>query len=236
MESNQEANMRTLADQPLDLRIDGNHMWREMSSRQYFDEVARKWDKMREMFFSETVREKAISVANVEPSRLAADIGAGTGFITEGLLRKGLRVIAVDQSDAMMNEIRRKFQGGEEIDCRVGEAEQLPIEDGAVDYVFANMYLHHVEAPSIAIREMARILKPGGILVVTDLDKHNFDFLRIEHHDRWLGFKREDVNNWFIEAGFKNVVIDCLGEKCCAQSSCGDTYASVSIFVASGKK
>jgi len=102
--------------------------------------------------------------------------------------------------------------------------------------VFANMYLHHVENPPVAIKEMARILKLGGMLVVTDLDEHNFEFLKTEQHDRWMGFKREDVNCWFVEAGLKEAMVDCVGENCCAQSSCGGDYASVSIFVASGKK
>jgi len=207
-----------------------------MSSRQYFGEVAHQWDKMRETFFSEAVREKAMSIAGVQPSKLAVDIGAGTGFITQGLIQRGLRVIAVDQSEAMLKEMGTKFQGIDTIDYRIGEAENLPIEDKVVDYVFANMYLHHVENPPVAIKEMARILKLGGILVITDLDEHNFEFLKTEQHDRWMGFKKEDVNRWFVEAGLKEAMVDCVGENCCAQSSCGDEYASISIFVASGEK
>ncbi|WP_203218967.1 methyltransferase domain-containing protein [Geoglobus acetivorans] len=189
---------------------------------------------MRKSFFSETVREKALSVAGVEKGRTAADIGAGTGFITEGLVRKGLRVIAVDRSEVMLAEMKKKF-GGFQVDYCVGDAEKLPIPDEAVDYVFANMCLHHVESPPKAIKEMVRILKSGGRLVVTDLDEHSFEFLREEHHDRWMGFRREDIERWFREAGLGNVSVECAGEDCCAQSCCGE-YARVSIFVASGEK
>ncbi|HEX76983.1 MAG TPA: class I SAM-dependent methyltransferase [Dehalococcoidia bacterium] len=207
-----------------------------MSSKQYFDEVAPQWDKMRESFFPEAVREKAISVACVQPGKLAADIGAGTGFMTEGLIQRGLRVIAVDQSEAMVAELRRKFEGVDTIDYRIGKAESLPVEDEGIDYVFANMLLHHVDSPPGAIEEMVRILKPGGMLVVTDLDEHDFEFLKTEHRDRWMGFKREDIKRWLTEAGLKGVRVECIGESCCAQSSCGDGYASISIFVASGEK
>ena len=207
-----------------------------MSSKQYFEDVAHQWDKMRETFFSETVREKAFSLAGVHPDKLAADIGAGTGFMTEGLVQRGLRVIVVDQSEAMIREMQKKFLSIDTIDYRLGEAEDIPIEEESVDYVFANMFLHHVGNPQVAIREMVRILKLGGMLVITDLDEHNFEFLKVEHRDRWMGFNREDVKHWFIEAKLKEVVVDCVGETCCAQSSCGNEYASVSIFVASGRK
>ena len=207
-----------------------------MSSKKYFDEIAHQWDHMQQSFFSETVRDKAYSVAGVKKGRIAADVGAGSGFITEGLISKGLKVIAVDQSEAMLAEMRKKFSGAEGIDYRLGKAEKLPIPDETVDYAFANMYIHHVESPQKAIKEMARILKPGGTLVITDMDEHEFEFLKEEQHDRWLGFKREDIKRWFEKAGLKNVDVDCVGESCCAQSSCGDEKASISIFVASGEK
>lgn len=207
-----------------------------MSSKAYFENVASQWDSMRSKYFTDQVRQKTYRVAQVQPGKLAADLGAGTGFITEGLLQRGLRVIAVDQSEAMLVEMRRKFGERPEVGYRLGEAESLPIEDEEVDYSFANMYLHHVEDPGLAIREMARILKPGGRLVVTDMDEHHFDFLREEHHDRWMGFRREDIQRWLEEAGLLEVVLDCVGENCCAESETGDQSASVSLFIASGLK
>ncbi|NOX88067.1 MAG: class I SAM-dependent methyltransferase, partial [Calditrichaeota bacterium] len=202
-----------------------------MNSKQYFNQVAGDWDQMREHFYSEKVRETALAIAEVRPGMIAADIGAGTGFITEGLLQKGLKVIAVDQSEAMTEVLKKKFATA---DCRVGEAENLPIKDGAVDFVFANMYLHHVDKPSAAIKEMVRVLKPGGMVIITDLDEHDFEFLSMEQNDRWLGFKREDIARWFEEAGLTDIRIDCTDEECCSESNCGCESANISIFVASG--
>jgi ubiquinone/menaquinone biosynthesis C-methylase UbiE len=205
-------------------------------SQAYFDRVAPFWDGMRASLFSEAVREKACEVAQVVAGRLAADLGAGTGFITEALLARGLRVIAVDQSPAMLEVLRSKFPGDPALDCRLGCDTALPVATGEVDYAFANMYLHHVESPPAAIREMARILKPGGTLVITDLDEHDFEFLRTEQHDRWLGFRREDVRAWLEEAGLIRPRVDCAGARCCAPSDTSGAQASVSIFVASAHK
>ncbi len=207
-----------------------------MSSKDYFDRVAQDWDEMRESFFSDEVREEALSTAAVQTGKTAADIGAGTGFISEGLIQKGLQVIAVDQSEAILKEMKRKFSDIETIDYRVGQAQNLPIPDATVDYAFANMYLHHVESPSGAIAEMVRILKPSGKLVITDLDEHEFNFLREEHHDRWMGFKRADIEKWFQSAGLREIHIDSIGTCCEAQSSCGGEFVSIGIFIASGRK
>jgi SAM-dependent methyltransferase len=98
------------------------------------------------------------------------------------------------------------------------------------------MYLHHVERPPEAIKEMARILKNGGRLVITDLDEHDSEFLKYEHHDRWMGFKRVDVADWFRTSNLSDVAVACVGQNCCADSANGSGSAKVSIFVASGTK
>lgn len=207
-----------------------------MSSKDYFETVASQWDRMRKSFFSDRVRKVAVAKADVQAKKLAADIGAGTGFMTEELIENGLKVIAVDQAEAMLDEMKKKFGRTASVDYKTGKFDNLPIQNETVDYVFANMYLHHVDSPQVAIKEMVRILKAGGKLVITDMDEHGFEFLRKEQHDRWLGFKREDVELWLNEAGLKNVKVECVDEDCCADSlECGER-ASVSLFVAYGEK
>ena len=204
-------------------------------SKDYFDEVAQQWDEMREGFFSETIRDTAYEVADLQVGQTAADVGAGTGFMAAGLLEKGLKVIAIDQSPSMLETMQQKFSTYTNIEYRVGTAEQLPIEGKSLDYAFANMYLHHVESPPQAISEMARILKPGGKLIITDMDEHQFEFLAEEHHDRWPGFQRKDVQQWFKQAGLKNVHITYAGDNCGTQSTNSGQQADISVFVASGE-
>lgn len=207
-----------------------------MSSEEYFDKVADQWDQMRKNFFSDKVREVAVAKADIQAGKLAADIGAGTGFVTEELVKNGVKVIAVDQTKAMLEEMKKKFGHFDTVEYRIGQFNNLPIQDESVDYIFANMYLHHVDFPLVAIKEMVRVLKPGGKVVVTDMDEHEFEFLNKEQHDRWPGFKREDIERWFREAGLRNVKVDCLGEDCCCHSDDGAGKVKISLFVAYGEK
>ena len=206
-------------------------------SKSYFEDISGEWDQMRECFFSEKVREAACTIAEVQSGKSAADVGAGTGFLTEELLNRDLRVVAVDQSSEMLDLMQRKFLHSNDIEYKQAQAdERIPLPDNSVDYAFANMYLHHVESPLEAIREMARITTFGGRAVITDLDAHTYEFLREKHHDRWMGFERDDITVWLKEAGLKEAGIDCIGEDCCDTSCDGTTTARISIFVAWGTK
>jgi len=207
-----------------------------MHSRKYFDDVSKQWDAMRSSFFSDNVREVVMTRMHIEPGKVAADLGAGTGFLTEGLIRAGLRVIAVDQSLTMLDEMSRKFEDRSDIEYRIAGPGRLPIIDEEVDFVFANMFLHHVDDPSETIKDMARMVKSGGGVIVSDLDEHDHEFLRTEQKDRWLGFDRKDIKRWFGEAGLRDVVIESVGEDCCAESDCGCEKARISIFVVSAYK
>jgi len=165
-----------------------------------------------------------------------ADIGAGSGFITEGLTNLSINITAVDESEAMLQVMAQKFKDQSNIKYVVSESENIQIATNQLDYALANMYLHHVERPAVAIAELYRTLKSGGKLIITDLDKHNFDFLVTEQNDRWMGFERTDIVQWFEDAGFKEVKVDCVNVNCCADSCDTDAKASVNIFIATGIK
>lgn len=206
-------------------------------SKEYFNKVASEWTNMQKSFFSDSSRKKAFEFAKIKNGDIIADIGAGTGYITEGLLGMDVKIIAVDQSASMLEVMQNKFAKYNFIEYRVGDSENLPIQDSSVDFAFANMYLHHVENPAKSIIEMARILKKGGKLFVMDMDEHTHTFLQLEQFDKWLGFKRSDILHWFEFAGLKNVRVDCVGDKCCANSTCTQTdRAEISIFIGYGEK
>jgi len=200
-------------------------------TQQYFDDVAGEWDEMREGFFPDGLRDEAAEAMRVKPDGRYLDVGAGTGFLVAAILQRGARASAVDASPRMVELLRARFPL---VDARVADAERLPFADATFEGAFANMCLHHVERPEVALREMARVTKPGGRVVVTDLDRHDHEFLRVEHKDRWMGFAREDVAAWLEAAGLREVEVGCAGGGCCAQSACGTQRAEVGIFLAVG--
>jgi arsenite methyltransferase len=210
-------------------------------SKAYFDQVAEQWDSLRAGYFGEEVRRAAIQKAYLHPSMVVADVGAGTGFITAGLAPLVSHVHVVDGSAAMLSAAHRNLDGFPNLTFHVADGSSLPFEVASLDAVFANMYLHHCPDPLAAIREMVRVLRPGGRLVITDLDTHPYEWLRGEMADLWLGFERSQVRAWYQAAGLVNIVIDCTGQDCCAKSDDPDVEeasreARISVFVAAATR
>ena len=203
----------------------------------YFDTVADQWDQMRAGYLDESVREAAIAKANVRPNMVVADVGTGTGYVATGLAPLVHKVYGVDASAEMLRvaEENMRQRGLTNVEFKTGDGLNLPFEDHSLDAVFANMYLHHIEEPPLAIAEMVRVLKPGGVLVITDEDEHRHEWLREEMDDVWLGFDRDQIQRWFVEAGLREVEVDCTGSDCRADSAEGES-AAISVFVARGIK
>lgn len=204
------------------------------NTREYFDNVAGQWDEMRRQFFGEGVRRTAIAAAGVKPGMTVADVGTGTGFMAEAALNAGARVIAIDLSAGMLDQVSLRLRG-RNFEARQSTDTDLPLGKAEVDAVVANMFLHHAEDPAATIAQLARALKPGGRLVITDADSHTHEWLRTEQHDRWLGFERCDVAKWFRDAGLEEVSVGDTQEICSPTSNCG-TKAAITIFLARGVK
>jgi ubiquinone/menaquinone biosynthesis C-methylase UbiE len=201
-------------------------------TREYFDDVAPQWDTMRQQFFGEGVRRAAVGAAGIQPGMTVIDVGTGTGFLAEAAIEAGARVIGIDLSEGMLARVSARL-AGRPFEARLSEPATLPLREGEADAVMANMFLHHAENPPGAIRAMARALKPGGRLVITDADTHPHEWLRTEQHDRWLGFDRRDIARWFAAAGLREVAVGDTQEVCSPTSGCG-TKAAITIFLARG--
>ncbi|HOW90952.1 MAG TPA: arsenite methyltransferase [Anaerolineaceae bacterium] len=207
------------------------------SSADYFTGIASDWDALRSGYFSEAVRAAAIAKAYLHPQMIVADVGAGTGFMAAGLAPLVRHVHVLDGSAEMLEQARKNLSAFTNVEFKQADGLALPLREASVDAVFANMYLHHCPDPLAAIEEMVSILRPGGRLVITDLNLHNHAWLRTEMADLWLGFDRGQVRAWFEQAGLVNVVIDCTGQNCRAEAKdAKEDSADIGIFIATGTR
>jgi len=202
-------------------------------AEKYFEEVSGSWDALRKSFYGDEVRDAVLAAAKVLPSDTVLDVGAGTGFLTEGAAKIARRVIALDFSETMTGESRMKL-GGRNVEFKIGNVEQIPLRDASVDAVIGNMILHHCLNPDIAVRDMARVLVTGGRLALSDLQQHNHEFLRKEHADRWLGFDVPQVRSMLARAGFGEIRVEAL-ESCCS-STAEHGQVKIPMFLASGRR
>ena len=204
-------------------------------SNPYFAEVAEQWDEIRSDYFTEHMRDAAIAKAHLPPNAIVADVGTGTGFVAAGLASQAARVVGFDASPEMLAVALRNLAQFDHVEFSEAVSDKLPVASEMFDGVFANMFLHHAPDPLATIKELARILRPGGVLCITDLDAHDHEWQREQMADLWLGFERDDMRRWFAEAGLHDIDVDCAEGTCNACGPDGEVKP-LSIFVAVGRK
>lgn len=207
-----------------------------MNSVNYFNSIAKEWNRIRVEYFKDELRERAINSVDIN-NKVIADLGAGTGFISLEIAKKANIVFSVDSSKNMLGELYRaaKDSNLNNIYPINSEVEDLPLFDDSIDLIFMNMALHHVENPDKAIKEIYRILKPGGKVIITDVLEHNGQWAREEMFDVWLGFNYDQLINWFEKAYFKNINVSNTGLVARGESSLGEVIEP-GIFMAIAKK
>jgi len=177
---------------------------RATRTRDFFDAVGPEWDALRKVFNDDIARSRAIARL-IDRGMTVADVGTGTGILAAELCRLGLHVVAVDHSARMLDAARCKLdeEGLTGVEFRQGAASDLPLADDEVDAALAHMVLQHLPSPGEAIREMARIVRPGGTVVVVDFVGHDHEWMRQELGVTWLGFEQGEIEGWFRDAGLE---------------------------------
>jgi ArsR family transcriptional regulator len=177
---------------------------RQDKMRAFFDSVAGRLGK--DYVPGRSWKGMAEALLRLMPPMVIADLGAGEGAFALLLAERATKVIAVDSSSKMIEVSREQAlrHGVKNVEYRLGDMEELPIEDRAVDLVFFSQSLHHALHPERAIQEAWRILVPGGRIVVLDLLKHRFEEAHEIYADEWLGFSEAELEAMLEKAGFVN--------------------------------
>lgn len=181
----------------------------------FFDRVAGDYDKIAVRFATGQARQRTTAQALAPRGLVVADLGCGTGYMTQPLVGLVERVICIDRSEAMLSQARERLSGsgGPALDFRSGDMDALPLADGEVDALVAGMVLHHLADLDRACVEMRRVLRPGGRAVVLELFPHTQDWMHAALGDRCLGLAPTDVTAALSRAGFSDATIDAIDDR-----------------------
>lgn len=194
------------------VRLEAVRQDRAEAAARYFTAHAGVWDEIRSLHVAESEVEQAIARAlgQDELGRLV-DIGTGTGRMIELFGRRSSQAVGIDKSSEMLRVARVKLEAAEvPASLRQGDMYALPLQDGSADVVLLHQVLHYAQNPSAAIAEAARLLVPGGRLLIVDFALHDLEELRQRDAHVRLGFADEAVVGWLEAAGLQGRVVEHL--------------------------
>lgn len=151
----------------------------------------------------------------ITPSIDIADLGAGEGLISQLLAHRARQVWCIDNSPRMVEvgtELAKK-NGLANLVYKLGDIENVPLPDKSVDLTILSQALHHAQHPQKAVEEAFRILRPGGQLLILDLNEHTFEKARELYADVWLGFKESALHTFLKKAGFAKVEVTAVARE-----------------------
>lgn len=190
-------------------RLQGVLAGRRSRSQEFFSSAAGQWDKLRDDLFGPGFHLQAL-LGLLDEGWVVGDLGAGTGAVSAALAPFVSRVIAVDNSAAMLQAARRRLHAATNVEFRRGDLEALPIDDGSLDAATLMLVLPYVAHPEPVLRESARVLRPGGRLIVADLLPHDRDAYRQQLGHLRLGASEAHVADALDAAGFERVRVHPL--------------------------
>src|SRR3954452_7667025 len=179
---------------------------RAAAAHEYFAGIAARWDQERSLHASDDIVEGAIiDMLGAESYQSFLDIGTGTGRMLQLLGHRAAHSVGLDSSHSMLAVARANLERAEVrgADLRQGDAYSPPFVDDSFDLVVIHQVLHFLDDPARAVREAARLLSPGGRLLIVDFAPHSLEFLRGEHAHRRLGFRTDTINSWLAHAGLE---------------------------------
>ncbi|OFW12261.1 MAG: hypothetical protein A3H29_09435, partial [Acidobacteria bacterium RIFCSPLOWO2_02_FULL_67_21] len=190
-------------------RLDGVLARRRVKSREFFASAAARWDDLRADLFGDTFYLWAV-LGLIDPSLTVGDLGCGTGRLSETVAPHVHRVIAVDASADMLEAARRRLGELTNVDMRQGDLEALPVQPGELDAAMLSLVLHYSPDPARALAEVARVLQPGGRVLIVDMLPHDRDEYQQQMGHVWLGFSEKQISRFLTGAGFGNVRVRTL--------------------------
>lgn len=175
---------------------------RRSRAREFFATVAGEWESVRTDLFGEQL-DLRLALSLLDADSVVGDLGCGTGHLTAMIAPHVARVVSVDGSAEMLAAARARVTGLANVELHLGDLEQLPLADHTLDAAIHSLVLHYVADPGRAIAEAARILRPGGRLVVLDMMPHERDDLQQRMGHVWRGFSESQMEEWFTAAGLE---------------------------------